>query len=224
MPVPIRSLIPALLLCCLALASTAARAGDEISPAEHRVFLDEHLKNVAGAAEVRYTFTSKAAAQDSYSDQVTLKVGAGAREQRSVDVDYLTGARHMKLASIEGGTGNPVILYFLEHDIRDMHDRLGGQSAYFRKRIRLALADRATIRPVKIPYGKRTVDGQEVTISPYVDDPLKDRLKQFATKTYVFTLSDAVPGGVYELRTHVEAGADAEPAIDTSLKLGGGST
>lgn len=226
MPVSIRPLIHALLLSGAVLAAPAAFAGDEISPAEQRVFLDEHLKNVTGAAEVRYTFTSKALAKDSFSDQVTLKVGAGEPDKRSVDVDFLTGARQMKLASIEGGTGNPVILYFLEHDIRDMHDRLGGQSAYFRKRIRLALADDATIKPVKLQYGKRTVDGQEVTISPYRNDPLKDRLKQFVSKTYVFTLSDAVPGGVFELRTHVDAGAspEAEPAIDTAMKLGGGST
>ncbi|MBA4285747.1 MAG: hypothetical protein C0434_09480, partial [Xanthomonadaceae bacterium] len=69
---------------------------------------------------------------------------------------------------------------------------------------------------VKLQVGGKAVDGNEVTISPYLDDPLKDRLKQFVSKTYVFTLSDAVPGGVYALRTHVDATA-VEPALDSAL-------
>jgi hypothetical protein len=221
-----RFLIKVLLLCSAVTAQPAAVADDAISPAEHRVFLDEHLNNIHGAIEVRYTYTQKAGPKDSYTDQVTLKVGAGSREQRAVDVDFLTGERKLALASIEGGTGNPVILYFLEHDIRDLHNRLGGQSAFFRKRIRLALADAAIVKPVKLSFGGKTVDGQEVTIAPYRNDPLKDRLKHFVSKTYVFTLSDAIPGGVYELRTHVDAGAsaEAEPAIDTRMKISGDAT
>lgn len=199
-----------------------AAAGDEISVAEQRVFLDQHLQNIRSAAAVQYRFTQKAAEKDSFSDRVVLNVGAGAPDKRELKVDFLSGSRKLQLASVEGGTGNPVILYFLERDIRDMHDRLGGQEAFFRKRIRLALAERAIVKPVKLTFDGKTVDGNEVTISPYVDDPLKDRLRQFVSKTYVFTLSDAVPGGVYELRTHVDAaaGAAAEPAIDTVLKLG----
>ena len=167
-------------------------------------------------------FTQKGSDKDSFTDRVALNVGAGAADKRELKVEFLSGSRKMDLSSLEGGTGNPVILYFLEHDIRDMHTRLGGQEAFFRKRIRLALADRATVKPVKLKLAGKTVDGNEVTISPYVDDPLKDRLKQFVSKTYVFTLSSAVPGGVYELRTHVDA-TSIEPALDTVLALDSGS-
>ncbi|WP_293368895.1 hypothetical protein [Nevskia sp.] len=210
--------LAAAIVSVMALAP-AATAGDEISAAEQRVFLDLHLQNVRAAAALSYVFTQKGAEKDSYVDRVTLNVGAGAPEQRELKVDFLSGSRKMELATVEGGTGNPVILYFLEHDIRDMHDRLGGQEAFFRKRIRLALADKATVKPVKLKFGGKTVDGNEVTISPYVDDPLKDRLRQFVSKTYVFTLSEAVPGGVYQLRTHVDAGGAAEPALDTVMML-----
>lgn len=197
-------------------------AGDEISVAEHRVFLDNHLQNIRSATALPYRFTQKGSEKDSFTDQVTLNIGAGAAEKRELKVDFLSGSRKMNLSSLEGGTGNPVILYFLEHDIRDMHNRLGGQEAFFRKRIRLALADKATVKPVKIKLAGKTVDGNEVSISPYLNDPLQDRLKQFVSKTYVFTLSDAVPGGVYELRTHVDA-TGTEPALDTVLALDSGS-
>lgn len=197
-----------------------ASAGDEISVAEQRVFLDPHLQNIRAAGTVTYRFVQKGGDKDSYTDSVTLNVGAGAADKRELKVDFLSGSRKMALSSIEGGTGNPVILHFLEHDIRDMHDRLGGQEAYFRKRIRLALANTATVKPVKLKLNGKSIDGQEVSISPYSDDPLKERLKQFVSKTYVFVLSDAVPGGVYALRTHVDATA-ASPPLDTALTIEG---
>lgn len=213
-----------MLLAVAVVTGSVAHAGDEISAAEQRVFLDQHLHNIRAAAALQYSFTQKGAEKDSFTDQVVLKVGAGAPDKRELKVDFLSGPRKLQLATVEGGTGNPVILYFLERDIRDMHDRLGGQEAFFRKRIRLALAERATVKPVKLSFAGRMVEGNEVTIKPYVDDPLKDRLRQFVTKTYVFTLSDAIPGGVHELRTHVDAagGTPAEPALDTVLKLDAG--
>lgn len=207
----------ALVLTCVA-AAAPAWAGDEISVAETRLFLDNHLQNVRSATTIPYQFTQTGSDKDRYTDRVTLNVGAGAADKRALTVDFLSGARKLQLSSIEGGTGNPVILYFLEHDINEMHQRLKGQQAYFRKRIRLALADKATVRPVKLQLGGKAIDGTEVSIAPYADDPLKDRLQQFVSKTYVFTLSDAVPGGVYSMKTHVDA-SGAEPAIDTTLSL-----
>lgn len=216
-----RKLVNALLLAAVIAAAPQASAGDEISLAEQRVFLDNHLHNIRAATTLPYVFSQKGSDKDSFSDQVRLEVGAGAPDKRELKVAFLSGNREMKLATVEGGTGNPVILYFLEHDIRDMHDRLGGQEAFFRKRIRLALADQATVKPVKINLAGATVDANEVTIRPYIDDPLKDRLRQFVSKTYTFTLSDAVPGGVYELKTHVD-GTPTDPALDTALRLDAG--
>ena len=216
-------LLNIVLVAVTALATfSSVFAGDEISVAEHRVFLDNHLQNIRSATALPYVFTQKGSEKDSFTDRVTLNVGAGAPDKRELKVDFLSGSRKMDLSSVEGGTGNPVILYFLEHDIRDMHNRLGGQEAFFRKRIRLALADKATVRPVKLKLAGKTIDGNEVSISPYLNDPLQDRLKQFVSKTYVFTLSEAVPGGLYELRTHVDA-TGVEPALDTVLTLDGGS-
>lgn len=217
------TLLNALLLAAAVVVSASpAIAGDEISVAEQHVFLDHHLQNIRSATALPYVFTQKGSEKDSYTDRVTLDVGAGEPDKRELKVDFLSGSRKMNLSSVEGGTGNPVILYFLENDIRDMHARLGGQEAFFRKRIRLALADKATVKPVKLKLAGKTIDGNEVSISPYLNDPLQDRLKQFVSKTYVFTLSDSVPGGVYELRTHVDA-TSIEPALDTVLALDSGS-
>lgn len=204
-----------------ALVASTVLAADEYSAAEQRVFLDKHMANVTKATTIEYLYTQTGDVKDSFEDLVKLNVGEGAAEKRTLAVEFLTGTHKIELPSVEGGVGNPVILYFLEHDIRNMHDRLGGQQAYFRKRIRLALADGATVKPIKLSYGGKSVDGSEVTIDPYVNDSLKDRFGPFASKTYVFTLSPAIPGGVYEIRTSTAAVAGSSPAqvIKTAMRI-----
>jgi hypothetical protein len=98
----------------------------------------------------------------------------------------------------------------------------GGKPGYFRNAIRRALARSARIAQTKVSHDGRALAASEVTIVPYVDDPLKGRIGRYATKTYVFTLSADVPGGIYSLRTIVPplAGAANEaPLIEEGLRF-----
>lgn len=203
-----RFLLP-LLLACLALP--AAFAGDAISPAEERVFTDPHLDNLGTAATLRYGYHKSETGQAAVDDEVTLTAKREG-EGRAVQVDYLHGDRHLELPDVDAARSNPVILYFLESDVRSMHRRLGGQENYFRRRIRLALADHAQVEPVSFAYGGKTVAGTRVTIRPYADDPLQNRFKGMGGKSYQFTVSPQVPGGVYEVRTRVDDPAAAGQA------------
>lgn len=203
------------------IAAPVAHAADEYSVAEQRVFLDNQMKNVSKTTTIEYRFVQTGAPEDNFEDAVKLNVGEGPADKRTLAVEYLSGKHKMDLPSIEGGTGNPVILYFLEHDIRDLHDRLGGQQAYFRKRIRLALANTAQVKAITFSFKGKRIEGSEVTIEPYANDALKDRFGRFAGKTYVFTLSDAIPGNVFEIRTSTPAatGSEPAPAITTALNI-----
>src|SRR5215475_9104024 len=93
---------------------------------------------------------------------------------------------------------------------------------YFRKAIRLALARSANVAKVSVSFEGRSVAAQEITITPYVDDPLKDRIGRYASKIYVFTLSADVPGGIYGIRTVVPgpaAAAKAAPLIEERMRF-----
>ena len=57
------------------------------------------------------------------------------------------------------------------------------------------------MREAKLPYRGKRVAARQFTISPYVDDPLRERFAKLAGKRYTFTLSDAVPGGVVAAAT-----------------------
>jgi len=77
----------------------------------------------------------------------------------------------------------------------------------------MAVADAATIRDVTLPFDGRNVAAKEISITPYADDPLRARFEQLINKRYVFTLSDAVPGGVLSIRTQVDAATAGTPPL-----------
>jgi hypothetical protein len=123
---------------------------------------------------------------------------------------------------VESARGNPAILYFLERDIREMQRMTKGQPNYFRNRIRMAVYQGATVRDVTLPYRGQPVAVREISVSPYRDDPNHAKFEKLTNKTYVFLLSDAVPGGLYGIRTRVEGeSAGAAPLVVEEMLLEG---
>lgn len=134
---------------------------------------------------------------------------------------FLTGERRVTLPDLEQAQGNPVTLYFLEHDIREMQRLTKGQAHYFRKRIRMALYQGAQVRDVRFSYRGQTLAGQEIVIQPYLDDPNRARFEQLARKQYVFLLSIAVPGTVVSIRTTAGPEGGSSPLIEEALWIDG---
>ena len=185
----------------LMLQSIPGRADESLSEAEQRLFLDAHLANVTTPATLNYRYTKSGSLEAPVAaDEVHVSLSA-AEGGKQAHVDYLSGSRAMSLPDLQGITSNPVILYFLEQDVREMQRLSSGKSAYFRKRVRLALAESAQVRPVNVQLDGRAVDAVEITVRPYDKDPMQRRFAPYADKTYSFTLSPEVPGMVYEMRT-----------------------
>ena len=132
----------------------------------------------------------------------------------------MSGSRRLALPEVESAQGNPVILYFLERDIREMQRLTKGQPNYFRKRIRMAVYQGATMTEASVSYRGRSVAARQITVAPYVDDPLRTRFEKLAGKRYVFTLSDQVPGGVVSIRSQVD-GTGAPPLLVEEMTLEG---
>ena len=199
-----------------------AVAQDRLSEAETLLFLTDHLRNVVPPATLSYEYKKTGTAEAGFDDTVQIRVRAAGDGAKVVSVTFFTRERQIALPDVVKPEGNPVLLYFLEHDIREMERRTGGKAGYFRKAIRLALARSATVAKVSVPFEGRAIAAQEITITPYADDPLKDRIGKYATKIYVFTLSADVPGGIYSVRTIVPspaAAAKAAPLIEERLRF-----
>jgi hypothetical protein len=104
-----------------------------------------------------------------------------------------------------------------------MNRHVGGQLVYFRNVIRLAFRENAKLEPATFSWDGKQVTGTKITIQPFLNDPNGERLAVFRSKTYEFIVSDAVPGGIYEMHASTSAASpDATaPAVDSKLTLKG---
>lgn len=204
-----------------------ARAADasQFSVAETRLFVDDHLRGLPESTTLEYVYAKRGSLEGSIDDTARVTVGPrSGGSGRSVKVEYLSGTRRLELSEIDAANGNPVLLYFLEHDIREMRRLTGGSASYYRKRIRMALAEGGRVEAGTFDIGRRRIATIEIRISPYVDDPARSRYEKFAEKTYVFTLSDDVPGKILELRSQLlgppgAPGTARETLIAESLRF-----
>jgi hypothetical protein len=221
----------ALAATAIALSASAARAEEparDFSAAERALFMTDQFAKLRPPMTLRYGFQRSGSLEPAFDDKVSIMLKAQQGSGRCCDAtgEFLSGERKFVLPPVEGASGNPVTLFFLERDVREMERLTKGKSAYFRKRIRMAIFQGAQQRAVTLPYRGKRVAGQEFTITPYVDDPNRPRFEQLANKRYVFTLSDAVPGGVYGIRALVvdaDKGDAAPPLLVEELLIDGAS-
>ncbi len=204
------------------LAPARAVEPSEFSQAERLVFTERHLNNVSVPGSLRYSFVKSGSLESGFTDEVRLDVKRAATGCCVVAGNFLSGEREVKLPDIAEAESNPVILYFLERDIREMERLTKGKSAYFRKRIRMTMAENASVRATKVNYNGREVAAQEVSIAPYENDPLRSRFERYAGKRYTFVLANAVPGGVYRVSTVLPGALPSDaPVMEETLTLSG---
>jgi hypothetical protein len=210
------------LLLCL-LAAGPARAASDISAAEQALFVDKHLAGLQAPATLHYRFHKTGTLEAAFDDSVDLSLKAQANGSCcDAQVAFFSGARAMHPPDIALAQGNPVILYFLERDIREMERLTQGKANYFRKRIRMAVFDGAAIKELTLLYRGQPVAVREISIAPYLDDPNRPRYEKLATKQYQFLLAPAVPGGLYGIRTRIPgAAADGPPLLGEELLIEG---
>jgi hypothetical protein len=191
-----------------------------VSQAEDAVFNKDHLNALKVGAYLQYSFSKRGTLEAAADDMVTLKITKIGSNGREVDVKCLSGNRKVDLP-LEGELkGNPVILCFLERDIREMKRLTGGSMNYYRKRIRMALAEAAKIRPTTITIEGKSVQATEVMIDPYSNDQARVKFTKHANKTYRFVLSEAVQGGVVELQSVMhEEGKPSSVMVEEKFTL-----
>jgi len=215
-----RAWIAAALACGPALAAPpagepASAAAAPISDAERLLFLHPHLATVRTARTLSYAYAARPAASAGAADHATLALrpradGAGC----AVHGDYLSGEMAVRLPDLDDATANPIVLYFLESEVRRLQRVTNGQSAHFRRQIRMSLATDAHVTAATVHWNGKDLPGHAVRVSPFLDDPYRARFEREAATEYLFLLSDEVPGGIVSLTaTLPDAGAkDAPPA------------
>jgi hypothetical protein len=199
----------------------AAQAEDQpLSPAQIALFESDHLKGIAKPVRLDYAFEHRGGAGD-YVDKVSADIREVHEDGgKDVAVDFLSGERQMSFPPVNGFHGNPLLMYFLEHDVIEMRQATGGAATYFRNRIRRAFADGAEMQPVEVTVDGRQQSATEITITPFRNDSLAERFPGVAERTYHFILCDAVPGTLYQISTATPKSA-APSAFEESMTYSG---
>ena len=207
---PVRAAVAAFLAASAVALAAGSAAAQGIAPAEKLLFQTSHLQNVPAPGVLRYRYVRQDAEGAGFNDEVLVNVAARNSDGSArVSAEFLHGERQLPIAAVQEAQGNPALLGFLERDIAEMKRLTGGSTSYFRKRIRMALAENARVEDVTVDYDGRQVRGQKVAIQPYLNDPMGEKMPKYLGKQYVFILSDAIPGSVYRLSAIVPGAAPA---------------
>ncbi len=216
-----------LLLTSVPVALSAATEGNAPS-AQGLLFDANYLLPLSAPSRLVYTYSAKTADPQlfgkGFDDEVELRLAASdAGGEKDVFVDMFTGDRQRVLGPLSHVSGNPIIMAFLESDVSQMNMHVGGQPVYYRNVIRLAFREKAKLEPATFDWNGQQVSGTRITIQPFLEDSHAERLQLFRSKTYEFLVSDAVPGGIYQMHSTMgDDSADAsKPAIDIKLTLKG---
>jgi hypothetical protein len=201
-----------------------------LSPAQIALFESDHLKSIQHPDRLEYRFARDAgsggsaappgaapADPGSYTDRIDLDVRPRPDEKKDVWVDFLTGDRHMPFPPMIGFRGNPVLMFFLEHDVEEMERVSGGTAGYFRTRIRQAFVDRAQLKEIDVAHDGTESPGTEITLKPFTNDPRISMFPELQDKQYRFVLTDAVPGSIYEIDAETEGAAGQKPAVKETM-------
>ena len=176
----------------------------ELNEAQTIIYATPHLQTLQTGNEITYEFVKASEIEEGFTDTIKLQVVKTHEDERKdVAINFMTGDRNVPYADFTKFRGNPIIMTILERDVSEMRRLTQGGMIYFRNRIRYALAGKAVVESVSIEVDGKKATAQQVTIKPYIGDPMIQRFPMFENKEYKLIISDEVPGGVYEVSTMV---------------------
>lgn len=195
----------------------------KFSTAEVELWMEDHLHNIDKPARLYYAFNKSGSFEEGFSDSVYLDIlDINKDGTKNASLKFMSGAREQHFAhagNLTHITGNPVLGVYLQGDVNEMNRLTEGSWRYFQKRIKLALAKTAKVDPTRFEFEGKKIEGEVITLIPYAKDPRRRRFEKFADKRYEITLSDSVPGTLYQIKTIVPDGNGKEPLIEEILTL-----
>lgn len=196
----------------------------EFSPAETKLWMMQHLNNIEKPARLYYAFSKTGSFEEGFTDSVYLDIlEINSDGSKNANLTFFTAEHQQRVANEDNLTninGNPVLGVYLQGDVFEMNRLTEGSWRYFQKRIKLSIAEAATVEPISFQFEGKQIEGELITLTPYVDDPRRRSFEKFANKRYEFILSEQVPGTLYQIKTVVPDSSNPEqPLIEEVLTL-----
>ena len=212
--------------------ATLGRMGDpaavdpgtyEFAEAETKLWMDDHLQNINKPGRLYYDFIKRGSFEEGFNDSVYLDIlELNEDGSKNADLQFFTAERQQTVRrdNLVNVTGNPVLTIYMQGDVYEMNRLTDGSWRYFQRRIKSAFAEEATVEAVTFEFDGKQVSGEKISITPYLNDPRRRQFAAFAPKLYEFTLSEQVPGKLYQIKTVIPGQSpEQEPLIEEILTL-----
>jgi len=215
------SLVLAVALLVIGFNANAVTGYTEVN---NELFDKAHLKNISQEGTLHYSYTRDSFIDGIAADTVDLEV-TNIRNTGRADthIEFFTGSNKRPYEDRDNQQGNSAFVFFLEWDVHEMQRLTEGDWRYFQRRIRWALAQGVPVKQVEVDYQGKKVAASQYIIQPYKGDPKNSRYSVHANKYYIFTLSEEIPGEIYQVRTIVPDGDSWQEGdavlIDESLNF-----
>jgi len=189
------------------LVSVNSYAVAGFSDVNNQLFDKAHLKNISQPGTLHYKYEKQSFVDGERKDTVDVEVtNIRNTGRKDTHFEFFTGEYNRPYEDRNNQQGNGVFVLYLEFDIRELDRLTGGEWVYFQRKIRWALAKGATKQDIEIDYQGEKIKAVQYTIQPFINDPRNDRYSLYAGKYYIFTMSEDIPGEVYQIRTIVPDG------------------
>ncbi len=179
--------------------------GGEPDTAQWLLFDNPYLAAISPPAQLAYRFEHSTADEKTYGKSFTddIKIDVDPPDENhtlnNVTLDIFTDSQNRRIGPLSDVRGNPVVMVFLERAVFQMKRHVPGSLAYLRNIIRKAMRENASVENVDIDFGSETVAAKRITIVPFDDEKNPQQFSKFGKKAYHFTVSQAVPGGIFEI-------------------------
>lgn len=205
-------------------------AGAGAAPAEpsatSMLFDTTHLSNVEKGKTLAYHFERVVSEPkllgEPFTDDIKIDI-TDAKDDgtRTVVVKVFTGERSRPPQSIEGMTGNPLLVVFLDRAVNNLAMLSGGQRPYLKQKIKTSFVNGAKLEPVEIAFNGGSVKGSRIAVTPFIGDSNALKMMGYDGVRFEIVVSDAVPGYFVALASHYESPTQGSPKLDEQIKLDG---
>ncbi len=211
----------------LMFAPVAVGAAATSPPSATAMLFDaNHLANMTKGDPLTYRFERTVSDPkllgEAFADDIRLGVvNDGPAGTREVTVNVFTGGRARPEQRIDGMTGNPVLVVFLDRAVNNLSMLAGGNRPYLKQKIKMSLAERAKVEPVEIDYKGKKVAGARVSVTPFLGDSNALKMMGYDGTVFQIVVSDAVPGHFVDFTSHYESPMKDSPKLDERIRLSG---
>lgn len=217
----------ALLFGLFAIPSAFAATDKEMPRPMDILFDSPHLEGIKAGDTLIYKVKRDVTVPEvqgkSFEDQIKVDIkSVDADDRKSVTVNVFSGDRARDPQNIDGMTGNPVLVFFLDRSVFGYAAVAGGARAYLKNRFKIEIRDSAKIEPAKVRFGGQEHDGYRISIQPYVADPNTEKMRGYQKSQFEIVLSDKVPGHFVQFETKIRSEVEKKsPAVHETMTLTG---